>query len=351
MFYNILYQIMSTENYTSSEEKDFKVKEEDEQEKEMNDCISNDLLNQLDNNEISENKEKSDKMLTNFDFNMNPFNEDDGQSDSSGEDYRFVESNIQNNFFPENIPKPDELEANFNFEEEKLRKDAKPFKPSQRKLSEEGKDFPKRGGLHLSNPKLPKIPSYPLQLSQLTNLGNNYGFHDFNQNNQNISHNASTSNFQGIMFPNNSFTMNGKNGWVCRSCGNFNYEMRMMCNRCGRAQMPYRSPSIQSANCYSNKNKFSSVAPIPFTSSHGDLQGLIMNEYDDSNKKKDDKKKKKPFVEREGDWICFKCKNLNFAFRTNCNRCHLTKAENQKIIQSCMNSNNNFSNFTISNEN
>ena len=42
---------------------------------------------------------------------------------------------------------------------------------------------------------------------------------------------------------------------------------------------------------------------------------------------------KKPFVERPGDWICCNCQNLNFAFRTNCNRCHLTRRENQKYLQ------------------
>lgn len=41
---------------------------------------------------------------------------------------------------------------------------------------------------------------------------------------------------------------------------------------------------------------------------------------------------KKPFIERAGDWICLNCHNLNFAFRTNCNRCHLTKRENQILI-------------------
>ena len=37
------------------------------------------------------------------------------------------------------------------------------------------------------------------------------------------------------------------------------------------------------------------------------------------------KKKPKPFAEREGDWICKSCKNLNFAFRVECNRCKLPK--------------------------
>ena len=43
------------------------------------------------------------------------------------------------------------------------------------------------------------------------------------------------------------------------------------------------------------------------------------------------KKKGKPFTERTGDWFCSSCKNLNFAFRMVCNRCHLSKAESQKI--------------------
>ena len=44
-------------------------------------------------------------------------------------------------------------------------------------------------------------------------------------------------------------------------------------------------------------------------------------------------RKMRPFGERTGDWICKKCRNLNFAFRTECNRCKLPKKEameNQK---------------------
>jgi hypothetical protein len=43
------------------------------------------------------------------------------------------------------------------------------------------------------------------------------------------------------------------------------------------------------------------------------------------------KKKVKPFIERSGDWFCFNCKNLNFAFRVVCNRCHISKAESLRI--------------------
>ena len=63
---------------------------------------------------------------------------------------------------------------------------------------------------------------------------------------------------------------------------------------------------------------------------------------------KDNIKNRRPFIERPGDWICYNCQNLNFQFRTNCNRCHIPKIENQKLIQNLemnrnmMNINNNF---------
>ena len=41
--------------------------------------------------------------------------------------------------------------------------------------------------------------------------------------------------------------------------------------------------------------------------------------YGFNEKKK--KKKNKEFVEREGDWSCYRCKNINFAFRNKCNKC------------------------------
>ena len=41
-------------------------------------------------------------------------------------------------------------------------------------------------------------------------------------------------------------------------------------------------------------------------------------------------RKTKVFTEREGDWVCNNCKNLNFAFRVECNRCHLPKGSNEK---------------------
>lgn len=50
-----------------------------------------------------------------------------------------------------------------------------------------------------------------------------------------------------------------------------------------------------------------------------------------SNPKSETKKIKKPFIEREGDWVCHQCKNLNFSFRVFCNRCQLSKDENETL--------------------
>lgn len=55
-----------------------------------------------------------------------------------------------------------------------------------------------------------------------------------------------------------------------------------------------------------------------------------------STKKKKKTKKKKSFIEREGDWTCFECKNLNFAFRTKCNRCNTSKSVSDSLHDNFM---------------
>jgi hypothetical protein len=54
--------------------------------------------------------------------------------------------------------------------------------------------------------------------------------------------------------------------------------------------------------------------------------GLI-NNYE----RKNSDQRKKEFREREGDWACIICKNLNFKFRKVCNRCKMPK-ESSKML-------------------
>jgi hypothetical protein len=69
------------------------------------------------------------------------------------------------------------------------------------------------------------------------------------------------------------------------------------------------------ANTNNNKN-------IPINNNRNKNKNLGFYE-----KKK--KKKNKEFIEREGDWSCYRCKNINFAFRDKCNKCKMAKDESE----------------------
>ena len=67
----------------------------------------------------------------------------------------------------------------------------------------------------------------------------------------------------------------------------------------------------------------------------------IYNNFSEKNESdKKEEKCKKPFEIREGDWTCEFCYNLNFAFRTKCNRCGLIKDFLQIKNNLCVNNNN-----------
>ena len=78
-------------------------------------------------------------------------------------------------------------------------------------------------------------------------------------------------------------------------------------------------PFMMRANVfYFSKNKF------------GKLHINYSNYYNSQRNLEKKKKKKPEFVEREGDWSCYRCKNINFSFREICNKCQLSKEESEK---------------------
>ena len=83
--------------------------------------------------------------------------------------------------------------------------------------------------------------------------------------------------------------------------------------------VPYILPNNPSYFLY-NHNKFN----IP----NNNNNNIQKKDYINNGKKK--KKKNKTFVEREGDWSCYRCKNLNFSFRDICNKCQMSKDESEK---------------------
>lgn len=96
--------------------------------------------------------------------------------------------------------------------------------------------------------------------------------------------------------------MFGRRGWICEQCNNFNYESRNKCNRCGIPKQPKKITKLPK----SVKNENEEVSE--------DL--LKTNKCD-----------------RKGDWSCFNCKNLNFAFRLVCNRCQMKKEDSEKAYE------------------
>lgn len=90
----------------------------------------------------------------------------------------------------------------------------------------------------------------------------------------------------------------------------------MKCNRCGVNKSPKRNVKGKIKNNPDNKS-------------------VSNDSTEDINSS--DKKKKKEFAERVGDWVCIKCKNLNFSFRIVCNRCQIPKTDSEKLFDNYMN--------------
>lgn len=134
--------------------------------------------------------------------------------------------------------------------------------------------------------------------TKLDNFKNQYTL--INNNNKFMKGmiNSTNINFITPIFSNKKF---GKKGWICPYCNNYNYEKRIKCNICK-----------QSKNIINNKIKSKGNGIGELNIFDGKINNL--------------------FSERESDWICFNCKNLNFGFRFYCNRCKLSRIDSQKLM-------------------
>ena len=153
-------------------------------------------------------------------------------------------------------------------------------------------------------------------INQINFINNNNNYHNRPRFN---SSKLPEGNLVFSYFNNNNFNnneLNGKKGWYCPYCNNFNYESRIKCNRCKIPKNFLDYKNIKNNDYNVNKNNF---------------EGKIQ------------------FSDKEGDWICFNCKNINFAFRKICNRCQLSKIESNNLLKNNFNIyyNCNNNNFTI----
>jgi hypothetical protein len=83
----------------------------------------------------------------------------------------------------------------------------------------------------------------------------------------------------------------------------------------------------------------------PIQMENNDINRIYNNISEKYESDKKEEKCKKPFEIREGDWTCEFCYNLNFAFRTKCNRCGLIKDFLQIKNNLCINNNDNLNSY------
>ena len=167
-----------------------------------------------------ETNENDDNNFKTFDFNINPFNEkktkefaDEESNKNSEEDEEFIlaEDDIKNNFNLENFNYTNYLNIENNNQTQTINNS-----------NNESQNISNNNYNNNPNKTIPRVPSNPIPSSYINNIRSNQLF-SFYQNP--ISNSLNGNNFlKGFNFPNNSFTMNGRSGWICSNCKNFNYE-------------------------------------------------------------------------------------------------------------------------------
>ena len=86
----------------------------------------------------------------------------------------------------------------------------------------------------------------------------------------------------------------------------------------------YQSQYLINDIYYPYYNSSNEYYPFGFMFNNNEINRELKNETNI--------KKGKTFHERRGDWFCFLCGNLNFSFRTKCNRCKTSKHESVKKL-------------------
>ena len=167
-----------------------------------------------------ETNENDDNNFKTFDFNINPFNEkktkefaDEESNKNSEEDEEFIlaEDDIKNNFNLENFNYTNYLNIENNNQTQTINNS-----------NNESQNISNNNYNNNPNKTIPRVPSNPIPSSYINNISS-YQLFSFYQNP--ISNSLNGNNFlKGFNFPNNSFTMNGRSGWICSNCKNFNYE-------------------------------------------------------------------------------------------------------------------------------
>ena len=270
------------------------------------------------NQQNSPEKVTSPNKMTQLPFQMkNAFNMDDFQAKQMNFNNNMGLKNQGNNFHIDLNNDEHEEEEENEFDQDDLNQNEdNDFNPlgMKGKFNMKGMNQGNFGNMRQNNNQ-----DFALLMNSMNNQGNSMGMLNMNMNqmgqgqmsNQNMNMmppyfgndfmNQQQMNVGKLNKEDYLFEKFGKRGWQCIRCNNFNFESNIISynliarNKCNKCGLPMTPKLI-------NKNR----------------RDDFFNPDD---------KKKKPLIERKGDWLCPKCRNLNFAFRLICNRCQLPKSD------------------------
>ena len=205
------------------------------------------------------------------------------------------------------------------------------------------------------------------------NIGYDIKAAPFLPKNNNIQINPNINNININSTSNNNFLFSkGLPSWICPICRNYNSRGKLqsflyniilcniveqICNRCGNINSSFQDKNYSASNLPFVLNFEKNFPPFsPVNDNTGSMSNTyISNSYVDQmqnqndkglfskNNKKNKKSKKnnnpKYKDKRPFDWICNRCNNLNYSFRTFCNICNLPKSQNVFYNTSMRNSN------------
>ena len=172
-------------------------------------------------------------------------------------------------------------------------------------------------------------------INNINNINHNKNNNYINNNNLLLMNNNYPQQIYNINYINlneinnnqNNSTINNSNILSKRKMS-YNIEAEFIGNYFTNILTPnnINNPNNPMSNIPQNQ---SNLNPI-FFSRNEEQNNLQVNNHQKPNNKKNEKNKKhkKPFDIRKGDWKCPKCNNLNFSFRTVCNRCQIKKPNN-----------------------
>jgi hypothetical protein len=162
---------------------------------------------------------------------------------------------------------------------------------------------------------------YPKNFNTKNSLFSNYELNSFSTNNNFNIHNNQKSflNYQNDYFLINQEIYHFKKSEKSRFLNN-EEEKENKSNLNKNSSQSEENDENKSTSSEDSQKKFSKI-------NNNNNNNQIEKKNNNKKKKKKEKKIRffKGFKERNGDWTCFYCKNLNFTFRQECNRCHRPK--------------------------